>query len=227
MEFFEALQRRRSVRKYTSKPVPADIMAKILDAALIAPNSSNMQTWEFYWVRSPEKKEALVKACLGQNAARTAQELIVVVSDDSLWKRNSKELFKIFKERNEKRMMDYYGKVMPIAYGFRFLAPAKWLFFNVMGLFRPMVRRPWSSRDISEVAIKSAALASENIMLAAAALGYDSCPMEGIDESRIKRLLKLKWRARVAMVISIGERAPDGIWGPQIRLPRDWFVKEI
>jgi nitroreductase len=227
MEFFEALHRRRSVRNYTSKPVPADIMAKILDAALIAPNSSNMQTWEFYWVRSPEKKKELVKACLSQSAARTAQELIVVVSDDSLWKRNAKELFKIFKGRNEKRMMDYYGKVMPIAYGFRLLAPVKWLFFNVTGFFRPIVRRPWSARDISEVAIKSAALASENIMLAAAALGYDSCPMEGIDEFRIKRILKLRWRARVAMVISIGERDPEGIWGPQIRLPREWFVKEV
>ena len=89
------------------------------------------------------------------------------------------------------------------------------------------MRKPWSARDISEIAIKSAALASENIMLAAAALGYDSCPMEGIDEFRIKRTLKLGWRARVVMVISIGERAPDGVWGSQLRLPREWFVKEV
>ena len=115
MEFFEALQRRRSIRKYTAKPVPPEIMQKIFDAALLAPNSSNMQTWEFYWVRSPEKKDALVKACLSQSAARTAQELIVVVADDSLWKRNQKELLRIFGERNEKRMLDYYGKIIPVA----------------------------------------------------------------------------------------------------------------
>ena len=124
-------------------------------------------------------------------------------------------------------MVSYYGRVIPVTYGFRFFSVLKWLLVNGVGLFKPMIRRPWSARDISEVSIKSAALAAENMMLAAAALGFDSCPMEGMDESRIKKILNLGCRARVVMVISFGERAPEGVWGPQIRLPRDWFVHEV
>ena len=88
MEFFEAVKTRRSIRKYTSTPVPAEVIQKALDAALIAPNSSNLQTWEFYWVRTSEVKKKLVESCMSQSAARTAQELVVVVANPSLWKKN-------------------------------------------------------------------------------------------------------------------------------------------
>ncbi len=51
MEFFEVVRQRRSVRKFTGQKVEEIKIRKSLDAALIAPNSSNMQPWEFYWVR--------------------------------------------------------------------------------------------------------------------------------------------------------------------------------
>ena len=60
MNFFETVERRRSVRKYLKEPVPRPVMQKALDAALLAPNSSNLQPWEFYWVTQPEKKQQLV-----------------------------------------------------------------------------------------------------------------------------------------------------------------------
>jgi nitroreductase len=60
MEFSEVIRTRRSIRGYTDKSVPAAVMNKALDEALLAPNSSNMQSWEFYWVRSPQKKQKLI-----------------------------------------------------------------------------------------------------------------------------------------------------------------------
>ena len=45
MEFFEVVKARRSVRQYTEEPVPEEVIQKALDAALIAPNSSNLQSW--------------------------------------------------------------------------------------------------------------------------------------------------------------------------------------
>ena len=229
MEFFEAVRARRSVRKYTTASVPPSVIQAALDAALIAPNSSNMQTWGFYWVKTPQKKKTLIEACLSQGAAKTAQEFVVVTAEPRLWKRNRDEMIQRLKASNAPSFaLDYYQKLMPFTYGFQFLAPIKWLIFNGVGIFRPMMRHPWSSKDREIVAIKSAALACENFMLAIAAQGFGSCPMEGFDESRVRRILGLRGSDRVVMVISVG--APDlerGIWGPQVRFDRSWFVHEV
>ena len=56
MNFFETIEKRRSVRKYLNEPLPRPVMERALQAALLGPNSSNLQPWEFYWVRHPEKK---------------------------------------------------------------------------------------------------------------------------------------------------------------------------
>lgn len=227
MDFFEALERRRSVRKYTSKPVPEEVILRAIDAALIAPNSSNMQTWRIYWVRDAEKKEKLIKACFSQGAAATAQELLVFTAEPATWKFTQKAILQNLGPKAPQKAREYYTKVMPIAYGYRIFAPIKWLVFNGIGLFKPMARRPWSSRDISEVAIKSAALACENFMLAISALGFDTCPMEGLDEARVAKLLPLTRGARIVMAISVGERDPDGVWGPRFRLPRDVVFRQV
>lgn len=229
MDFFEAVKARRSVRRYTSKAVPAQVIHQALDAALLAPNSSNMQTWQFYWVRSSFQKEKLKEACLNQSAARTAQELVVVVANPGVWKKMRQEMIEtLTRAQAPKFAFDYYVKLIPFIYGYRFLAPLKWLIFNTVGIFRPMMRGPWRSGNVKEVAIKSAALGAENFMLAISAQGFSSCPMEGFDECRVKRLLDLPFGSRVVMVISVGEADPErGLYGPQVRFPRDWFVKEV
>ena len=78
--FRKVIESRRSVRKFTDKPIPSEILDECLDLALLAPNSSNLQPWTFYVVQNPSKKKQLVKACLGQLAAKTASELIVCVA---------------------------------------------------------------------------------------------------------------------------------------------------
>lgn len=51
--------------------------------------------------------------------------------------------------------------------------------------------------------------------------------MEGYDEARVRKLLKLNDDAFPIMVIGAGERADDGVFWPQIRFERDLFVHEI
>ena len=242
MEFFEAVKARRSIRKYLpTVEVPDEVVEKALDAALLAPNSSNMQTWQFFWVNSPDKKKKLIEACLNQNAARSAKHLVVVVANASHahWKMTQKEMVRLITkdgiENAHPLVLQYYSKLIPMTYGMRFLAPVKWLIYNVTGIFRPMSRRPWSGRDVQEVAIKSAALGAENFMLAISAQGYDTCAMEGFDECRVKKIVGLDfWSgpirhcgARVVMVISVGKRDEKGLWGPQVRFNKDWFIKKI
>lgn len=231
MDFFEAIQKRRSIRKFTDEKIPEDVIRKALDAALLAPNSSNTQTWNFFWVKSPDKKSKLVEYCFSQSAARTAQELIVITADPALWRRSKKPLAEYIKQVNgPKQVVLYYDKLIPFVYTwgiFNSMAPFKWLIANVTGLFRPVMRGPYSRRDMQEVAIKSAALAAENFVLAMTAQGYATCMMEGFDESRVRRLLKLSSSERVVMVVGIGKEAERGTWGPRFRIDSSKLIFEI
>lgn len=230
MDFFEAVKRRRSMRKFDSTPVPPEVIRKSLEAAILAPNSSNAQTWDFHWVRSPEKRAVLAEACLGQSAARTAQDLVAVSANYRKWRRSNPSLIQwVEREKAPKVVLLYYTKLLPFLYRpgpFNFFALLKWVGLAAVGLFRPMQRGPASARALNEVAIKSAALGAENFVLACAAQGFDTCMMEGFDEVRVKRLLNLGFFDRVVMVIAVGKGTERGTWGAQYRLPFEQVVHE-
>ncbi|HAZ11828.1 MAG: nitroreductase [Bdellovibrionales bacterium GWA2_49_15] len=235
-EFFKVIRSRRSVRVYSNDPVPESVMRRALDAALLAPNSSNLQCWEFYWVKNPEKKAKLVEACLSQSAAKTAQELVVAVARTSTWNWARKEMLKLF-DSNEKGgskvpapARAYYEKLVPYVYcqgplGIWGLVK-KGIVWSV-GWFRVIPREPTSKTHLKIWAVKTTALACENLMLALRAQGFDSCPMEGYDSARVRRILNLSCDAVPVMVISAGKRAKGGIYGPQIRFPSEHFIKEV
>ncbi len=228
MDFFEAVRARRSIRRFREEAVPEGVVQKALEAAVLAPNSSNMQTWDFYWVRTADRKAKLVEYCFGQSAARTAAELVVVTADPRLWRRSNPEMIQFVESVNApKPVLFYYKKLIPVTYRWGFLnslLPIKWLLATATGLFRPITRGPFSKRDLQEVAIKSAALAAENFVLAISAQGYSTCMMEGFDESRVKRLLGLSGASRVVMVIAVGREGERGTWGPQMRIANEKVI---
>ncbi len=232
MEFFEAVKARRSVRIFKPVAVPDAVIEKAIDAALIAPNSSNMQTWEFYRVKTEEVKAKLVKACFSQPAAATAAELVVVVCRLDTWKRNQQLMIDHLLKLGEKGKsgLAYYRKVVPVVYTLGplgILGPLKCLAFAIMGWFRPSPRVPSSRQQLFTLLHKSTALACENLMLSIAAQGYASCPMEGFDELRVKKLLGLGRDAQICMIIGIGEGDEKGIYGPQLRFDRQLFVFKV
>lgn len=186
-----------------------------------------MQTWRIHWVRDAGKKASLVTACLSQGAARTAQELLVFTCNPNHWKVSQPLLLDLVKDHPRKDLLAYYGKLMPFIYGYKWLSPLKWLAVNLAGLFRPMVRGVATGRDRRETCVKSTALACENFMLAIAAQGFDTCPMEGFDEVRVRRILDVACSETIVMVISVGERAADAVIDPQYRIPRNLTVREI
>lgn len=226
--FRQTVITRRSVRRFTDKAIPPAVLDDCLDLALLAPNSSNLQPWAFYKVQSPAKKRALVDACLGQSAAKTAAELIVVVARTDTYLSHAKlNLSSWPKGKIPKIVNDYYAKLVPLMYTqgpLGALGLVKGLGARVVGRFRPMMRGPFSHAEMKVWAVKSTALAAENLMLAFRAHGYDTCPMEGFDEARVARLLKLPDEAHILMVVGAGERAADGIYYPQVRFDRQRFV---
>jgi len=236
--FIDALNYRRSVRVYDdAKELDNDIIKKCIRQATLAPNSSNMQLWEFHHVTSTDLVKKLAEACLGQPAATTAKQMVVVVVRKDLWKQRAKSnlnnLQQLFgnkpKEKQssrEKFALNYYGKLMPFVYGeflglFGYL---KFLISWVTGIFRPTYRQLRNS-DLRIVAHKSAALAAQTFMLSMAAEGYDTCPMEGSDTLRIKKILKLPLSSEINMVISCGIRKPEGVYGERFRIPFEEVYK--
>ena len=63
MDFFDLVEKRRSIRKFFNKRIPEEVIIKALKAGSLAANSSNTQPWEFYWVKNRTNKAHLIKAC--------------------------------------------------------------------------------------------------------------------------------------------------------------------
>jgi nitroreductase len=59
MDLQEALYTTRAMRRVKPDPIPYEIQAKILDAAVRAPSGGNQQNWRFLLLDDPEKKAAL------------------------------------------------------------------------------------------------------------------------------------------------------------------------
>ncbi len=235
-EFKKVVESRRSVRVYTKEPVPEHVMRECLELGLLSPNSSNLQPWEFYWPRSPEKKALIVEACLSQPAAATAQELVVCVARTKTWKQNAKLMLKEFDGAEAKgqkipgSIRSYYGKLVPIAYAqgpLGIWGMLKSLIMWVRGLSTATPREPTSHSDMKVWASKTTALAAQTLMLAFRAYGFDTCPMEGLDSARVKKALDLPKDALVVMVLSVGKRAPNGVYGPRVRFESARFIKEV
>jgi nitroreductase len=232
-EFEKVVHSRRSVRVYTDEVIPDEIVHKCLDLALLAPNSSNLQPWEFYRIKSPDKKKLVAKYCYNQPAARTAAELIVCVARRDTWQKHAKQMLQFFEESDQevpKSAIAYYKKLVPLAYNqgpFSLLTPIKRTFIAIKGINDVINREPSSISDMRIWMHKSTALACENLMLAFRAFGYDSCPMEGCDSKRIRSLLKLPAEAELCMVISAGKRAENGVYGERVRFPREQFIFEV
>jgi len=232
--FEEIIQRRRSNRKFDANiEVPDDVIIRSLERSILSPNSSNMQLWEFQWIKDPALKESFTALCLDQNAARTAKQLVVFVTRKDLWKQRAAWNYNKIKEgingepnTAQKRGLDYYGKLMPLAYrsdifGITTLIRRALCFF--MGLRKPFMR--FGGKADQRVTVhKSCALAAQTFMLSIAAEGFESCPMEGFDAVRVKRALGLPSGAEINMIIAVGKGTEAGVWGPRFRVPYNEVV---
>ena len=109
-----------------------------------------MQLWEFYWIASPEKLNEFIPLCMGQSAAKTAQQMVVFVTRKDKWRERAKWNLSKINENSEnvpealtKKAKDYYGKVMPFLYfndPFYIMATLRRTVSFFMGLTKPFYR---------------------------------------------------------------------------------------
>ncbi len=240
MTFQEIVNHRRSVRKYKAEPIDPEKVKACLQLATLAPNSSNMQCWEFYHITDAETMKKLAHYCLDQQAATTAQQMVVFVTRQDLYGKRRHAMMKLEsqnvlqnspeskRQERVKRWELYYGKVIPFLYGrfFRLLGLFRKLLVNLVGLFRPIFYQV-SESDMRVVVHKTCALAAQTFMLAMASEGLDTCPMEGFDSRRVKKLLKLPYGAEINMIVSCGLRDEGGIWGDRMRVPFEEVYERV
>ncbi|MDD5454996.1 MAG: nitroreductase family protein [Candidatus Ratteibacteria bacterium] len=79
MNVYEAINKRRSVRAYKNKPIPEDILNKILEAARLAPTAKNRQQFKLIVVTNPETIKKLVEVANNQQFVGEASAVIAAV----------------------------------------------------------------------------------------------------------------------------------------------------
>ena len=230
--FTQVVESRRSVRRFTDTPIPDAVLRDCLRLAMLAPNSSNLQPWEFYVIDSPDKRKKANKICMNQNGAKTAARLIAVVARTDIWHEHAKQILREYPDRPvPKKVEDYYTKVVTLDFirgPANVASVAKWgLTQAVRQIKGPMKSPYYTFEDVKNWATNNTALAAENLMLALRAHGFDSCPMGGVDEPALKKLLGLGDDHHLVMMIGAGERAENGIYNSQFRFDYEQHVKHV
>ncbi|WP_209959012.1 MULTISPECIES: nitroreductase family protein [unclassified Psychrobacter] len=230
--FREIVESRRSVRRFTDTPIPDDVLADCLRLAMLAPNSSNLQPWEFYVIDSADNRKLAIKNCMNQNAAKTSARLIAVVARTDTWYDHSKQILREFPMSPvPKKVKDYYTKVVAMDFmrgPVNVVSAAKWGAIQTIRRVKGPIKSPYYTfEDVKNWATNNTSLAAENLILALRAHGFDSCAMGGFDEPAMKRLLGLTDEHHIVMMLGAGERADKGIYHEQFRFDQQQFVHHV
>jgi len=229
----EAIFERRAIKVFEPVEISEGLRAQIFNAARHAPSSFNMQPYRFYWVESAKEKTVVAKLCLGQMPAQTASALVVAVADlGSLTATSQRQLewMRSRSEFSEAKIRDYQrtakiGRILFMPGSCGIFGAMKRGLFRALNLWKVMGMPPTSRQDLFKWATKSTSLACGNLMIAAEALGINTCPMEGFDGRRLSKYLGLRARHHeIVMVIAIGKKSRAHVEPPQWRRPLDTTV---
>ena len=228
----DLISQRRAVKLFEPVELSEDLRQQILNAARHAPSSFNLQPYRFYWVQSDLKKATVAKLCLSQKPAETASALIVAVADLKSLPVTSQAQLEWMRTSNltAEKIRDYerkakIGRILFKPGPFGIFAAIKWALFRLLNLRMVIGMPPLFQQDLFKWATKSTSLACQNLMIAAEALGMNTCPMEGFDNRRLSRYLHLSDRHHeIVMVIALGKKSSDYNEAPQWRRPLDATV---
>ncbi|MCX7569230.1 nitroreductase family protein [Tumebacillus sp. DT12] len=200
MELFEAFTARHTVRKYdSSAPVPAEDLHDILTAAATAPSAWNLQHWRFLVITDPARKQELLPLTYNQQQTVDAPVFILVLGD----------------READKMADDLY---LPLVdKGLMPKQAAETLIGNIKGAYNPD-NKAWAQDE----AVLNSGFAAMQLMLAAKAKGYDTCPMGGIDRNGLRKLLNIPERFHIVMGLTLGKAAAPA--HPTGRLPIEELV---
>ncbi len=176
MDTLSAIKERRSVKYYDPEHVITENeLRQLLENALLSPTSFNMQNWRFVAVTDAETKESLRAASFNQAQVSEASVTIVLCAD-------------LDAHENAER----YWKDAPE---------------SVKTAIVPMIGQFYDGKEAlqRDEAMRSVGIAGQTIMLAAKAMGYDSCPMIGFDANKVAEIINLPERHIIGMMVTVGK----------------------
>ena len=190
METFEAIYGRRSHKQFDPEHrFSAAEETKLFEAAIQAPTSFNIQHWRFVNVKDAAKRKE-IRANGNDQAQMTDASLLVVMTAD----------MKAWKKSPERYWVNAPKEVADLLVGW-------------MGPFhegREQLQRDEANRSMG--------MAMQTLMLAAKAMGYDSCPMIGFDFEPVAKLINLPEDHVLGPMVAIGKSQKDP-WPKPGQLP--------
>lgn len=177
MDTLTAINERRSVKHYDADhQMSEDEIKQLLTAAMQAPTAFNLQHWRFVTVRDPEIRKEIRAVAWDQAQVTDASLLIIMTGDEQAWAKHAERV--------------WAGAPQEVQ---DMLVPA------IDGYYRD---KPDVQRD---ELMRSCGLAGSTIMLAAKAMGYDSCPMDGFDFDAVAKIINLPDDHRISFMIAVGK----------------------
>ena len=198
MDTFDAIYQRRSIKQFDPdhRLTPAEEQ-KLLEAAIQSPTSFNIQHWRFLILRDRQLRQT-IREQYGNNQAQMtdASLLILMAADVKAW---------------QKEPQRYWRNAPP---------EVAELLVNWMGPFHE--GREWLQRDEAQ---RSIGMAMQTLMLAAKAMGYDSCPMIGFEIEKVAELVKLPADYVLGPMVAIGKQT-QAPWPKPGQVPLRELVSE-
>ena len=177
--FLELVRARRSIRKFREDPIPQETLHSLIEAASWAPSASNRQDWEFTVITSENVKEEMKKLVWSRWESLLRREKEDAVTEGL---------------RSYLKNFDWFAQA-PVLIVISAKRPEAFL-CNMFGD---------AAEGIAGTSV-SAAMAAENLMLAAHASGVGSCCVTGplAAEEELKGLLGMGKRRRIVCLIALG-----------------------
>jgi nitroreductase len=179
----EAADGRRSVRKFTSEPIPQSDIRELVRLAGRAPSAFNVQPWRFVVVTDAALKERLREAAYGQQQVTGAPAVLVLYSD----------------MRDSLATID--EAIHPDVRGEKREAQKK----SLLGSFAQRSddeREAWGAQQSN--------IALGYLLLAAEGMGLGTSPMLGFQPEKVKEALGLPAHVMVPALVSIGRGDEEG-----------------
>lgn len=188
MELFDAIQGRKSIRRFKQSPVPDEHIHKILDAGRFAPSANNTQPWSFLVIKDKELLKQMAEA------VRVMIDRMIPFAEN---------------EKQAQRLTAYKSNY----YTFFEHAPVVIAVFMEgydAGTDKLLARMGYPAEDIKRLrplpGLQSVAACVQNMLLAIHSLGYGSCWMTGplVGQEAFESLLGFGKEKYIAALLPIG-----------------------
>lgn len=189
----EAIEQRRSIRKFKPDAIPDEAMTALLDAARLAPSGSNAQPWRFKIVRNGEIKSKLAQAAFGQSFIADAPIVLICCADIKGYLDGS-----VSGIQDLGRIDAVEDRVVKI------------------NLKRIDEMKIMTMEELGQRIAFSVAIAVEHIVLRALDFGLGSCWVRLFDEKMVKNIFDWNDNTTVVALLPIGY--PDESPEPRKRL---------